>query len=523
MNMGSVKGMGFELELLDRGLREGSRRSSAMRILVLGDFTGRSEVDSDRQVAPLAKRAVSPVDVDNFEQLLRNLSPRLGVALSDAGGSVALEFRSLDDFHPDSLYRRVPLFAPLRRMRERLLDPAEFVEAATELHVLLGGPSPGSAALSLREEVMEEGSDESDAQAIERLLGRPPTRDPTRRSERSGKAQTAVSEIIHRAVEPHVVKAEPPGRELYVRALDEAIGARMRALLHAPAFQALEANWRSLHSLITTLETDETLCVHLLDVSRQELLADLATCGGDLRASGLFRLLVDRTGAGTTGGEPWSLLIGSYEFGPGAVDFGLLAALGIVAAGAGGPFLAAASPALLGCRSLVETAAPSDWSALADEVEAAWNALRRSPIALWLGLSLPRVLLRLPYGQGSEPVDSFEFEELGADRRHADYLWGNPAFICARLIGQAYAGRGWDMAPGDILDVRDLPAHVYLEEGDERLQACAEVYLSERAASAILDRGLMPLLSLKDRNSVRLARFQSIASPPAALRGAWFG
>jgi type VI secretion system protein ImpC len=492
-----------------------------MRILVLGDFTGCSGTDWGRRGTSIAQRAVRQVDVDNFEQLLRRLVPRLRIALPDSVGSLELEFRSIDDFHPDSLYRQVPTFAALRRIRERLLDPAAFAEAATELRVLLGGESAPSAALSLSEEVMEEGSHESDAQAIERLLGRPPTRDTAALSDRSGKLQAAVSEIIHRAVDPHVVAAEPPERELYLHTLDESIGLRMRSILHAPEFQALEASWRSLNNLITTIETDEALHVYLLDVSWQELLADLAACGGDIKASGLYRLLVEQTGAGTPGGEPWSLLIGSYEFAPTPVDFGVLAALGIVAANAGGPFLAAASPALLGCGSLVETPDPSDWSRPPVGAEAAWNALRQSPIAPWLGLALPRVLLRLPYGQDTEPVDGFGFEELAPDRGHSDYLWGNPAFVCAQLIGQAYTARGWEMAPGDILDAGDLPAHVYVEEGDKRLQACAEVYLSEQAATTILDRGLMPLLSFKGRNSVRLARFQSIASPPAALKGSW--
>jgi type VI secretion system protein ImpC len=297
----------------------------------------------------------------------------------------------------------------------------------------------------------------------------------------------------------------------------------MRALLHSPTLQSLEASWRTLHYLVTNLETDEGLQIHLVDVSKQELVADFAAAGGDLAASVLYRLLVDVTGPGTPGGDPWSLLVGNFEFGPRGEDIGLLAALGLVAASAGGPFLAAASSELLGCRSLAETPDPSDWSALPADAEPAWIALRHTPIAPWIGLALPRVLLRLPYGRDTEPVDALAFEELAPERRHEAYLWGNPAFACALLIGQAYRARGWSMSPGDLLDVGDLPAHVYEQGGEKRLQACAEVLLTERAATAILDRGIMPFLSFKGRNLVRLARFQSIASPPSALMGSWRG
>lgn len=144
--------------------------------------------------------------------------------------------------------------------------------------------------------------------------------------------------------------------------------------------------------MVSNLETDENLQVHVLDVSRQELEADLASARGNLKASGLYRLLVEQTGTGTPGGEPWSLLLGNLEFGPKGPDLGLLAALGMTAASAGGPFLAAASPELVGCPSLAEFPDPSDWSELPLDAEAAWSAIRQSAIAPWVGLTAPRVL-----------------------------------------------------------------------------------------------------------------------------------
>jgi type VI secretion system protein ImpC len=77
------------------------------------------------------------------------------------------------------------------------------------------------------------------------------------------------------------------------------------------------------------------------------------------------------------------------------------------------------------------------------------------------------------------------------------------------------------MEPGDELEVEDLPAYTYDEAGEKRLQPCAELSLADRSAEALLDAGLMPLLGYKNRNAVRLMRFQSIARPAQALAGPW--
>ena len=77
------------------------------------------------------------------------------------------------------------------------------------------------------------------------------------------------------------------------------------------------------------------------------------------------------------------------------------------------------------------------------------------------------------------------------------------------------------MQPGDVLEIEDLAAHTYAEDGEAKLYPCAEVHLSERAADAMLARGVMPLASFRNRNAVRLIRFQSLSDPPTPLVGAW--
>jgi len=282
------------------------------------------------------------------------------------------------------------------------------------------------------------------------------------------------------------------------------MGEQMRAIVQDPQFKALEALWRGVHWLVSNLETDEQLKLYILDASRTELLADFESVQAKIGSAG-----------------PWSLVIGDYAFGLAGEDVGLLAHLGEIASQAGGPFLAAARSELIGCQSIAATPDPRDWTPPAADAAERWNALRDSAVAPWIGLALPRMLLRLPYGKSSDPVESFAFEELSPRRSHESYLWGNGALACALLIGRAFTSRGWEMEPGDELDVEDLPAHTYDNDGDKCLQACAEVTLVDRAVPPILDAGLMPLLSHKNRNAVRVPRFQSIGNPAQPLSGPW--
>ncbi|MFY9510730.1 MAG: type VI secretion system contractile sheath large subunit, partial [Rubrivivax sp.] len=315
-----------------------------------------------------------------------------------------------------------------------------------------------------------------------------------------------IDAFIRSIVAPHVVPDTRAQDQAYRNAVDAATTEQMRGLLHAPAFQALEAAWRGLQWLVSSLELDETLQLHIFDVSRDELLADIVAAQGQLAQTGLHRALADRW-RNVPGAESWSLLTGLYSFGPADADVGLLAALGLIASQAGGPFVAAGDSALAG----------DDAAALAS-----WNQLRGSEAAPWLGLAAPRVLLRLPYGKGSDPVSAFALEEFSGAPVHDQFLWGPGSLAVALLIGRAFTNRGWDFEPGDENQIDDLPAFTYLHDGEKELQACAEHYLGEQGGNALLAAGLIPVLSHRHRNAVTVMRFQSVA-PGQGLAGAWAG
>ena len=146
--------------------------------------------------------------------------------------------------------------------------------------------------------------------------------------------------------------------------------------------------------------------------------------------------------------------------------------------------------------------------------------MRESPVAGRIGLVLPRILGRLPYGEDTDPVSGFDFEEI-VSQAHADFLWNNPTLYCARLLAQSFAQSGWDMSPDDNTDIEDLPAFTYREDGEKKMLPCAELFLPERSAETMLGMGVMPIVSYRGRDMAKLLRMQSIAKPLRPLSGPW--
>jgi type VI secretion system protein ImpC len=311
-------------------------------------------------------------------------------------------------------------------------------------------------------------------------------------------------------------------QESLIAAVDKAIGEQMRSILHDPAFQSLEASWRALDFLVSRLETGVGLKVYLLDISLAELSEDLLE-HEEVERSGIYKLLVENS-TETFGGEPWAVLAGNYTFDFNTRDADLLKRLAIIARNAVAPFVAAGTSHIVGCESLLAMEDPRDWQYVSDAQSVqAWDDLRRLPETTYVGLALPRFLLRLPYGKETEPTEEFAFEEMpdSSASQHEKFLWANPAFAVACLLGQAFMQSAWDLRPGECQEIEGLPIHVQKLDGETRIKPCAEVLMTVRIAERIIDHGPMPLLTIKDTGTVRLGLVQSLALPATNLAGRW--
>ncbi len=489
--------MSFDFALGSAAARGRRHDDGPFRLLLVADLGGARDT-------PLAQRKPLVVDIDNLDRVLARIAPRLELTLDELPQRI--DFSALDDFHPDRLFARVPVFDAWRRLRAELEDPAQFRRAATAL-----GLQAPVAAAAPPAAVADAATD------IERLLGRKasaaavPAAAPT-------PAADALQRWLQAMIAPHVTPDTASEQRALLAAADQALSATMRRVLHDPAFQTLEASWLAVDRLVRGLDLGESLQLQVLDAGAAELRHDVHAHAGDLSASAVHRQFGAAGGASAESAR-WSLVVVDHAFGPEADDVRALAALGAVAARAGCPVVANGLPALAGAAGTPQLAEPRRWLAEDDEALATWQALRGSPMAPWIGLVLPRVLLRLPYGAAGDRITAFDFEEMPEPRDHRAYLWGGGAPALAVLAGLAVQQDPEAPAFAATLDLEDLPSHVYSEDGERHQQPCAELLMGEEAGQALLQRGLMPWLSYRGRNAARLLRWQSVAQPAQALQG----
>lgn len=489
------------------------KESSPFVMLVLGNFAGNTRKNTHPDPALLMQIPVRQIDIDNIDQLWGVFTPAL--ELDIAGHHVEFAPRDLDDFHPDQLFHHLPLFSELRQLRKRLLDPATSAEALAEVTATSQAPEASDQSAQATEDDRVQDEAESGNQMFERLLGEHPEQ-ATTTSTPAVSSQSKLDSFLQRVVGPHVVYELDPKAETAVRAVDLAIAATMRNILHHPDFQQLEGAWRSLYDLVQESEIGEELQLKVCNVSKNELLAGLPASAESMTDSGLYQLLVGRFRRAADD-DDFSVLLCNYSFGGNANDVALLATMGTLAEQQDAPVIAAAESELIGAYDLAQQPAANEWSKADNPF---WDQLRESPVAGRIGLVLPRILGRLPYGRNAEEIDSFDFEELDS-KKHENFLWVNPTLACGKLLAQSFTEYGWNMSPDNNTDIGGLPAYSYETDGEQKLMPCAELLLPERSAEAILGLGIMPIVSFRNRDMARLLRFQSISNPLKALSGPW--
>lgn len=496
--------MGFEMTFQKKQAAEGEQEKkqpvptdrSSFHIAVLGDFSGR-ENKGMSEPATISKRRLIEVDRDNLDEVLAKFDLELQLPLADNSADViAIPIKSFDDFHPDQIYENVAVFSHLRSLRKRLQNNNSFAQAAEEVQGWLPRentqtatttattPAPAATKISLDnllDTVVSASRDVS--QDID-----------------SNSGASMVDRMIRQIVAPYVLPAADPRQDEMIAAVDQAIAAQMRFILHHPQFQALEAAWLSLDFLVSRVETGPKQKIFILDVSKAELDADLSR--DDIAVSGMYKHFCDHS----PGNTRFGVLLGNYRFAAQIEDVLLLLQLGEIAMQAGAPFIAAADEQFVGCESFAKTTDPDDWQfALRDGVNKAWTMLRESTVAERLALTVPRFLLRAPYGKKSKPIDAFKFEEMPAKHCHACYLWGNGAFVKAEQLARTFTTKT------KAIDTDKFPVHQYDDEGELVTKPCAEISLTEKGGQKMLQQGLIPLWSVKNSDRILCRDYCSIA------------
>ncbi|MBL8603500.1 MAG: type VI secretion system contractile sheath large subunit [Myxococcales bacterium] len=331
-------------------------------------------------------------------------------------------------------------------------------------------------------------------------------------------------DVVKRGVQHFIAEMLSPGRsqekvdksiiEGMITEIDARLSAQINEILHHAEFQKIESAWRSLKYLIDKVDFRENIKVEMLNCSKDDLLADFED-SPEVPKSGLYKTVYSAE-YGTFGGKPIGCIVGNYEFSSGPQDIALLQKIASVSAMAHAPFFTSASPQMFGVDSWEELPKLKDLKSLFEGPQyARWHAFRESEDSRYVGVTAPRFLLRLPYGQSTVPVKSFNFEEdvIG---QHDRYLWGSSAIAMATRIADSFAKYRWCpniIGPQAGGSVEDLPLHQYEAMGEIQTKCPTEVQLTERREYEMSEEGFIGLTFRKDSNNACFFSANSVQKP----------
>jgi type VI secretion system protein ImpC len=548
---------------------DGQRLELPFVIGVLGDFSGMPA----SPLAHLRRRRFVDVDLDNIDDVLQGCSPRLAFRVEnklDENAAVTmlnveLHFRRLEDFSPEGVALQIKPLAGLLELRNKLAELRTALQAKDGLDELLQETVNDEEKLKQLEREVTGEADPAAAQSQNTEREPPPTRSAgvVRRNWREPAAQpeefhpglapepgvwsaARVAEsasILDQLVE--VRRSQAPwekerSRELIkqfvaevvdrnnhhqdseaminarIAQIDYLVSVQLNEVLHNAEFQRLEANWRGLHFLLHRVRKAGHVKVRVLNAGKKELLRQFQR-ERERYTSPVARRLLEEA-FGTPGATPFSLLIGAFEVGRTPEDVDLVEKLARLCAVAHLPFLAAASPSLLGFDDFTKL---TDAEMLSQAFETAecmnWNSFRARIESRYIGLVLPGMMMRLPYGSDSHPIDAFNLEEGVDGTDHSKFLWGSAVWALAARFALDFERYGWCGAPresGDAGEIRDLPHFRFrAHEGDIGSKGPAEIAIGEKLYLDLRALGVIPLCQIAETDSATFYESWSCHKP----------
>ncbi|MBU2707894.1 type VI secretion system contractile sheath large subunit [Zooshikella marina] len=498
---------------------------------IFADLTG----DPVEPLPPVKVRKMVDIDRDNFDYVLAASAPRVKLSAIanevDGQGKLSgdLLLNQLEDFDPLSVVKKIPKLNEIYEQRCRLRDMQAKLESSDALTQLLDdmvSESPSDDATKVKDDLLaafngktvEEWSAVETNDTLNKLL----SRDYMLLNEQQ---RSHVLLLLGQFVQSIVsvldaVSAKGASTALLIddsiAKLDDVLGRQLNLILHYPPFQQLEATWRGLYYLVSHTETGQLLKLKVLNISKHDLLKDLEKAV-EFDQSAIFKMIYEAE-YGTYGGYPYSLLVGDYEFGRHPQDIELLIKMSSIAAAAHAPFIAAASAQLFDLDTFTALGRPRDLAKIFESVEMdGWRTFRETEDSRYVSLTLPNVLLRLPYGMDTQPVDGLPFEEIVSSKNYKMFLWGNPAYMLAERITNAFALYGWVAAIRGVEGggvISGLPTYKYkTDEGDIAMMCPTQVAITDRREKELNDLGFMAICHCKGSNKAAFFGGQTTNKP----------
>lgn len=333
------------------------------------------------------------------------------------------------------------------------------------------------------------------------------------------RAKDIIAELVQEVMKGSVVMSPNLCATLDSRVaqLDVLISEQLSSVMHAPEFQQLESSWRGLHYLCKQTSTSPMLKIKVFNTNKKELVKDFQTAI-DFDQSALFKKVYEEE-FGTFGGAPFAAIVGDFEIGRQPTDMYLIEQMSHVAAAAHAPFIAGASPELLGLETFTDLGKPRDMAKIFDTVEyAKWKSFRESEDSRYVGLTLPHFLGRLPYNpKDGTTVEGFNYVEDVNGKDHSKYLWVNAAYAFGARLTNAFELYGWCAAIRGVEGgglVEDLPTHTFkTDDGEIALKCPTEIAITDRREKELSDLGFIPLVHCKNTDYAAFFAAQSVQKP----------
>ncbi|MEM9491517.1 MAG: type VI secretion system contractile sheath large subunit, partial [Myxococcota bacterium] len=276
--------------------------------------------------------------------------------------------------------------------------------------------------------------------------------------------------------------------------LDERISEDIHDVVQSESFRRIESAWRSLDEMSSQVESDEVI-IDFLDADKETIAIDLEDHSSDILGSALFKKVYvaeyDRFG-----GRPFSSIIGLYDFDAGDDDMDFIETMSKVARASHAPFVAAANAAFFGCKRYEEIDKLGNLDDLMNLPRyGRWNAFRESDSAAYVGLTLPRYMIRKPWSADQRGCKKLGFEEK--INSSDDYLWANASVLFARNMINSFETSGWCQhiaGPRGGGMIKGLPVHVVHRHGHEEVQPPVEIGIPDYRELQFAQNGFLPLV-----------------------------
>jgi len=298
--------------------------------------------------------------------------------------------------------------------------------------------------------------------------------------------------------------------------IDTLINAQLREVYKEPNFRALEQAWRNIEDLVRNVDFTKNIKISLFDASKEEVFEDLEMNSADVAGSEIFKKLYVAE-YDQYGGEPYGGIMGLYEFDQGRKDMVWLETMGKIATACHAPFIGSVTPQFFGCNSMDELNQLRDLSTLLSTPKyKRWNELRRSEEAAYIGLVLPRVMLRPPYNDETYPAEDISFNERnGVEEGQEDggYLWGSAVMLFARNLARSFASTGWCQyirGPRAGGQIENLAAHQFELRGERQTKTAVEIAMPDFREYELAKAGFIPLIQKKGANEAAFYSAQSV-------------